>query len=647
PAIPPVDRDGALALSFAQQRLWFLAQMDERVSAAYHIPGGLRLRGALDRSALVRALDRIVARHEALRTRFVTHEGVASQHIDAADIGFALIEHDLCGPGPDRAAELRWLMAQEAAAPFDLEAGPLVRGRLIALSDEEHVLLVTMHHIVSDGWSLGVMMRELNVLYAAYAAGDEDPLPALAVQYADYAAWQRQWLSGDVLAEQAGWWRDNLSGAPSLLELPLDHPRPVVQDYRGGRIDFALDADLTTGLKGLSRRYGVTLFMTLLAAWSVVLSRLSGQEEVIVGTPVANRRRAEVEPLIGFFVNTLALRLDVSEDPSVGALLQRVKAQSLAAQQHQDLPFEQIVELVRPERSLSHSPVFQAMFAWQNNEQEALALPGLALSSLSSDQRVAKFDLTLDLGEVDGIIAGGLDYAAALFDAATVERHAGYLRRVLEAMVADDAQRVGGIELLSEAERHCLLVEWNATAAVYPADKCVHELFEAQAAERPDAVALVYEEATLSYGALNARANRLAHHLISLGVGPDCLVGLCVERGFDMVVGLLAILKAGGAYVPLDPSYPAERLAYMLGDAAPVAVLTHRRVDGAARAVLQDAASAAGGPALIDMKADASLWADRPAGDPDPAVLGLTPRNLAYVIYTSGSTGQPKGVMNE
>ena len=640
PAIVPAERDGPLPLSFAQQRLWFLAQF-EGASAAYHIPGGVRLKGTLDRGALRRALDRIVGRHEGLRTSFAMAGGQPVQRIADADSGFVLAEHDLRSLSEtDAAAELGRLAAEEAPAPFDLERGPLIRGRLVRLQDDEHVLLATMHHIVSDGWSMSVLINELSALYAAFSQGREDPLPQLSVQYADYAVWQRRWLEGDVLRRQAEYWKTALAGAPVLLTLPADRPRPAQQDYAGAAIEVRLDAGLTRALKALSLRHGATLHMTLLAGWAALLSRLSGQEEVVIGSPVANRGRAEIEGLIGFFVNTLALRMDLSGLPSVAELVARAKAVSVAAQENQDLPFEQVVEIVQPPRSLSHAAVFQAMFAWQNAPEGALALPGLTLSPLEGPQDVAKFDLTLSLGEAGEEILGRLEYATALFEHETAERWLGYLRRVLEAMAADETQAVERIALLSEAERERVVYEWNATDAEYPSDKCIHELFEEQAARTPDAVAVVFEDQSLSYGELNGRANRLAHYLRGLGVKPDERVAICVERGLDMVAGLLAILKAGGAYVPLDPAYPAERLAYMLADSAPVALLT----DATGQAAL---AGCMGTAPAIDLAADAALWAAEPGGNPGRASIGLMPAHLAYVIYTSGSTGTPKGVMIE
>ena len=442
PSMMRADRSERLPLSFAQQRLWFLAQM-EGVSQAYHIPTSLRLSGPLDRAALVQALDRMVARHEVLRTTFALIDGEPVQRIASAEESRChLTEHDL-GDSKDAKAELEHLVAQEFHTPFNLENGPLIRGRLIRQSEDEHVLLISMHHIVSDGWSMHVLRNELSVLYGAYLRGEGDPLPELAVQYADYAVWQRQWMEGEVLRRQAEYWKATLDGAPALLELPADHARPAQQDYAGAFARLMLDEKLTQGLKDLSRRHGTTLHMTLLAGWAALLARLSGQPDVVIGTPVANRGRVEIEGLIGFFVNTLAVRLDVSGSPTVGELLDRVKAQALAAQEHQDLPFEQVVEIVGPVRSLSHSPVFQVMFAWQNAPKAALKLPGMEVRPLrSTAYTVSKFDLTLSLQEAGEAIVGGLEYATALFEPTTIDRYLGYFHALLEGMVAGDAQRV-------------------------------------------------------------------------------------------------------------------------------------------------------------------------------------------------------------
>ncbi|WP_334189202.1 amino acid adenylation domain-containing protein [Noviherbaspirillum sp.] len=616
----------------------------EGVSQAYHIPIGMRMQGTLDRTALQRALDRIVARHEALRTTFVLEEGQPVQHIAAADIGFALQEHDL-RTHASAEAELERLGNEEAGAPFDLAAGPLVRGRLIRISDDEHVLLVTMHHIVSDGWSQGILVNEFSTLYNAYRDGQDDPLPPLSIQYADYAAWQRRWLDVDVLQAQAAYWQKTLAAAPVLLQLPTDRPRPTQQDFTSGYIEVVLDAELSGKLKALSERHETTLFMTLLAAWAAVLVRLSGQNDIVIGTPVANRTRAEVEPLIGFFVNTLALRMDLSGDPSVAQWLQQVKQQTLDAQKYQDLPFEQVVELLNPPRSTAHSPLFQATFSWHNNVTGDLSLSGLELQPVGAAYQTSKYDLTLNLTELEGRIVGGIEYAAALFDPATMERHVVYLLRILEEMTTAEAQAVSRLRMIGDDERARLLEEWNATEAPFPKERCAHELVEAHALAHPDALAVQCGTEELSYGELNECANRIAHRLLAIGAGPETRVALCLERGVDLVVAMLAVLKAGAAYVPIDPASPPDRLAFMLADCAPVAILTDVSADAAADTVMR-ALSEPHAP-IIAVDHRNPEWLDYPAQDPGRRASGLMPRHLAYVIYTSGSTGRPKGVMVE
>ncbi|WP_245309188.1 condensation domain-containing protein, partial [Bradyrhizobium retamae] len=463
PAIVAVSRDAALVLSFAQQRLWFLAQLDQG-STSYHMPLAWRLQGALDRSVWQRSLDRLFARHEALRSVFVASEGEPRVEVLPKDAGLPVTEHDLRARG-DADAALLELCREEARTPFDLARGPLIRGRLIRMSDEEHVLLLTQHHIVSDGWSLGVLARELSQLYRAFEAGQDDPLPPLAIQYPDYAAWQRRWLTGERLQSQAQYWRNNLSGAPARLALPTDRPRPAEQSFAGAMVPVVIDADLTRGLRRLNQRHGTTLFMTVLAAWAAVLSRLSGQDDIVIGVPSANRGRREVEELIGCFVNTLALRLDLSGEPSVSELLARTRRTALGAQEHQDLPFEQVVEIVQPPRRLDHTPLFQVMLAWQNNAAPAFDLPGLRVEGAADGFDQVKFDLELNLCEHGEVIAGTLGYATALFDETTIERQRGYLLALLQAMVADARQEVGRIELLPSAERAYLLEELNRTAA--------------------------------------------------------------------------------------------------------------------------------------------------------------------------------------
>src|SRR6266853_1216198 len=635
-----VENPSQFPLSFAQQRLWFLAQMEE-ASQAYHLPLGLRLKGRLDGGALRRALDRILFRHEALRTTFVSIEGEPVQQIAAAeDSRFVLLEHDLCGSSHAQ-KELEQLLALETSGPFDLEHGPLIRGRLIHLAEEEHALLVTMHHIVSDGWSMGILVNELSALYGSFLRGAADPLPALEIQYADYAVWQRQWIESEILQQQAAYWKTALAGVPPLLELPADRPRPSQQDFKGATAELVLDEKLTACLRALSKKHGTTLFMTLLAAWAALLARLSGQQDVVIGAPVANRSRMEIEGLIGFFVNTLAIRLDLSGSPTVGELLQRTRTQTLAAQQHQDIPFEQVVELLQPARSLAHSPIFQITFAWQNNGQGALELPGLKLQPLgSSPQTVAKFDLMFLMGEAGGRIVGGLDYATSLFERATVERYLGYFRNLIEGMVTDDTQVVDQLPILSAPERRQVLYEWNATETEYPSERCVHQRFEEQVEKSPEAVAVEFAEESLSYAELNRRANQVAHHLRALGVKPDSRVAICVERSLELVIGLLGILKAGGAYVPLDPVYPKERLRFMVEDSEPVVLLTQGHLMGLFSGLEAKVP-------VLELDDAAAPWLHEAESNPDPAEIGLSSRHLAYVIYTSGSTGTPKGVMIE
>ncbi|HEU0051826.1 MAG TPA: amino acid adenylation domain-containing protein, partial [Longimicrobium sp.] len=632
PAIEPVPRDGPLALSFAQRRLWFLDRMGE-TGAAYHVPAGLRLRGPLDRAALEAALARIVARHEALRTVFAEEGGEPVQRVlPVEENPFRLADDDLSAH-PDPEAALLRRMAVEAAAPFDLERGPVIRGRLARLGDDDHVLLLTQHHVASDGWSLGVLVRELSALYAAFRRGEGDPLPPLPVQYADYAAWQRRWAEGEALRAQADYWTRALAGAPELLELPADRPRPARQDFTGGRAALELDETLTAGLRALARRHETTLFTVLLAGYAAVLGRLSGGADVVVGTPAANRGRSEIEGLIGFFVNTLALRVDLSGSPTVAELVGRVKARALEAQQHAGLPFERVVELLRPARSLSYSPLFQAVLSWREASAAGVELPGLTVEDVEAPHPVAKYDLSLWLRETGGRIVGGATYAASLFDAATVERWLGYLRDALRAMVEDDGRRMDALPLLPEAERRLVVEEWNRTARPFPRDATLHALFAARAAERPDDAAVEWEDERVTYGELDARANRLARWLTRRGVGPDARVGVLLERGIDLVVSILAVVKAGGCYVPLDPAYPAARLRHMLADAG-ARVLVVRGDRGAAEEAY--------GVATVSIDGDADAIAAEPAEAPPSAAAA---QNLAYIVYTSGSTGTPKGVM--
>ncbi|QUO20071.1 amino acid adenylation domain-containing protein [Burkholderia pseudomallei] len=641
PPIPLAPRDGRIALSLAQQRLWFLTQL-EGVSEAYHMSGAVRLDGPLNREVLQRALNRIVMRHEALRTCFVREEGEPIQVIQPhADLTVSY--HDLreAEQSEQRAKDLS---QAHASAPFDLSRDLPVRVLLLQLADEAHVVQVVMHHIASDGWSVGVFLQELSALYGSFIAEQGDPLAPLPLQYADYAAWQRRWLASGQLEKQGAFWQTNLSGAPTLLELPTDRPRPPKQSHAGASVEVKLGAALSERVKRLSQRHGVTPYMTLLSSWAAALSRLSGQEEVVIGSPVAGRNRTEVEPLIGFFVNTLALRLDLSSEPTVGELLKRTKAQVLSAQAHQDLPFDQVVERVKPPRSTAHPPLFQVMFVWQNMPAGELTIPGLTIRAVETPLQTAQFELTLSLREAGDDIVGHLNYASALFDESTVRRYVTYWCRLLEGMTAGPANvSVARLPLLDEAERKQVVYEWNATERDYPIEQCIHQLFEAQVDRKPEAIALTFDGQRLGYAELNARANRLAHYLQARGVGPDRLVALCAERGIEMVVGLLAILKAGGAYVPLDPSHPPERLRRMLDDTNPVAVLVD---DIGADALASFESHVAARSPRVHLSRDIAQWrACSPANPPTPRERAA--RRLAYVIYTSGSSGEPKGVMNE
>ncbi|AHE30152.1 non-ribosomal peptide synthetase [Burkholderia pseudomallei] len=641
PPIPLAPRDGRIALSLAQQRLWFLTQL-EGVSEAYHMSGAVRLDGPLNREVLQRALNRIVMRHEALRTCFVREEGEPIQVIQPhADLTMSY--HDL-REAEQSEQQAKNLSQAHASAPFDLSRDLPVRVLLLQLADEAHVVQVVMHHIASDGWSVGVFLQELSALYGSFIAEQDDPLAPLPLQYADYAAWQRRWLASGQLEKQGAFWQTNLSGAPTLLELPTDRPRPPKQSHAGASVEVKLGAALSERVKRLSQRHGVTPYMTLLSSWAAVLSRLSGQEEVVIGSPVAGRNRTEVEALIGFFVNTLALRLDLSSEPTVGELLKRTKAQVLSAQAHQDLPFDQVVERVKPPRSTAHPPLFQVMFVWQNMPAGELTIPGLTIRAVETPLQTAQFELTLSLQEAGDDIVGHLNYASALFDESTVRRYVTYWRRLLEGMTAGAAdQTIVGLPLLDEAERKQVVYAWNATERDYPIEQCIHQLFEAQVDRKPEAIALTFDGRRLSYAELNARANRLAHYLQARGVGPDRLVALCAERGIEMVVGLLAILKAGGAYVPLDPSHPPERLRRMLDDTNPVAVLVD---DIGADALASSGSHVAARSPRVHLSRDIAQWrACSPANPPTPRERAA--RRLAYVIYTSGSSGEPKGVMNE
>ncbi|HEX8276901.1 MAG TPA: amino acid adenylation domain-containing protein [Longimicrobiaceae bacterium] len=637
PPLRRIPRGGPLPVSFSQQRLWFIQRMEPR-SAAYNMPYAVRIRGRLDPDALERSFAALRERHETLRTTFAEVDGEPVQlvgepgprEIPVTDLrGFA---------GEAQAAELRLRVREEAARPFDLEAGPPFRVSLLRLGEEEWGMVMVLHHIVSDGWSTGVLMRELSACYTAFARGGEPLLPPLPVQYADFAAWQRDWLSGETLELQLDWWRGRLAGAPPLLAVPTDRPRGAVQGSAGEYRRFELSAETTAALQALGRRERSTLFMTLLAAWQALLGRWSGQDDVLVGTPIAGRSRVEVEGLIGFFVNTLVLRGDLSGDPTFAGLVRRVRDVTLGAYAHQDVPFEKLVEELHPERSLTHTPIYQAVFSLRNNEAALLSLGGLALESIRRDAESARFDLSMAMLERDGRLTGSLSYRTELFDAATIERMLGHFTALLDGIAADPDRRVADYALLGDGERRQLLEEWNATARPYDLSRPVHERISEQARRTPDAPAVVSAAGTLTFAELERRADLLAGRLRGAGVGVDGRVGMLLERSAGTVVAVLGILKAGAAYVSLDPSYPDERLRFMLEDAGASAVVVGAelagRIAGFAGAVVE-----VDGGAEPD-GADALSHSRTPALSHSPS-----PDNLAYVVYTSGSTGTPKGVL--
>jgi amino acid adenylation domain-containing protein/non-ribosomal peptide synthase protein (TIGR01720 family) len=651
--IAPRKNSENLPLSFAQQRLWFLNQL-EPDKPFYNISAALRLNGVLNVTALEQSFNKIIQRHEILRTTFHVVNGEAIQIINPQQKLTTKLIDLTALPLKNRETEAQQLANQEAGQPFDLTTGPLVRSTLLRLDKAEHILLFTMHHIVSDGWSTDILVREVATLYESYCHGNPSlllsetlrerdatrsllpqrgtPLPELPIQYADYAVWQRQWLQDEVLTTHIDYWKQQLGNNLPVLDLPTNRPRPHIQSYQGAIQSFQLPQDVTVALKTLSQQEGCTLFMTLLAAFKVLLYRYTGTGDIVVGSPIANRDRSELESLIGFFVNTLVLRTNLSDNPTFRELLGRVREVTLGAYDHQDLPFDLLVEELKPQRDLSHTPLFQVMFVLQNAPMSAVELSGLTLQALQTESSTAKFDLTLLMEETESGIRGALEYNTDLFDAATIARMAEHLQTLLAGIVANPEQQIAQLPLLTANEQHQLLA-WNQTYAEYSLNRCIHELFEEQVEKTPDAVAVVFVEQQLTYQELNTKANQLAHYLQNLGVSPDTLVGICVERSLEMVVGLLGILKAGGGYVPLDPAYPSERLAFMLADAGVSVLLIQKHLqDGLPQTSAQ----------IVCLDQDWDIIAQHSNDNPNSAVQ---PENLAYVIYTSGSTGQPKGVM--
>lgn len=624
---------GSAPLSFAQERLWFLSQLEPE-SLAYNEPRALRLTGLLNVEALERSLNAIIQRHEMLRTTFVMVDGMPMQRIaERRDIEVPLIDLQTINEN-ERDTQARRLIEETIFRPFDLSKDCLLRTLLLRLSEQEHIFVLVKHHIGSDGWSSGIFWQEFQSLYTAFTSGPSAELPELPVQYADFATWQRDWLQGEILESQLSYWRKQLNDL-SALQLLLDRPRPTKLNPRGATQVFLINNSTATALKILSRESGATLFMTLLAAFQTLLCRYTNQEDIAVGSPIAGRNRIELEGLIGFFANTLVLRADLTNDPSFRALLERVRKACLEAYSHQELPFERLVEELQPERSLSQNPLFQVTFQLNSSPRKAMALPGLRVEPFELSGGMSKFDLSLSMVDNGSSISGRLLYNTDLFDASSIERLVGHFQTLLEGIVAHPDHRISDLLLLTEAERHLLLVEWNDTTRDYPRDKRIHELFEEQVERSPDAVAVVFEDQQLTYRELNNRANQLAHYLRKLGVQPETLVGICVEPSLEMVVGLLGILKAGGAYVPLDPDYPKERFAFILEDTQTKVLLTQK---GLIEKLPDHSAH------LVCLDRD---WGEIEKEAPENDQRIANPENLAYVIYTSGSTGKPKGVTVE
>ncbi len=630
-SIPRRKDSGPVLLSFAQQRLWFLDQLGD---SNYLVPATSRLTGRLDVKALEDSLNEIVRRHEALRTTFTTIDSQPMQVI-APHLSLTLAVLDLSQlPLDKRAVETRRLR-EEALRPFDLEKGPLVRARLLRLAEDEHLLLLTMHHIVSDGWSLGVFIRELATLYEGFVIGKAPTLPELPIQYADFAVWQRQWLSGEILESQLAYWKEQLGGSPAMLELPTDRPRPAVQTNQGSFLICEIGKELTEALKELSRRDGASLYMLLLAAFKTLLARYAEQEQVVVGTPIANRNWIDIENLIGFFVNTLVLRTDLSGNPPFRELLKRIREVTLGAFAHQDVPFEKLVEELQPERDTSRTPLFQVMFSLQNAPMPSLELSGVTMTLLQDESTTAQFDLTLDVTERPQGLECLLEYNTDIFEHSTAQRILTHYSNLLESIADNPQQRLRELPLLTEAERRQILVQWNDTARDYPREHSVHQLFEEQAERTPEATALVFADERLTYAELNRRANQLAHYLRQLDVRPETRVGILLKRSVEMPIAVLGILKAGGAYVAFDPSYPQERLRYMIEDADVSVLLTQE-------SLLADLPEHGARLVCLDYE-----WAVIAEHDGQNDQSEVDAANIAYLVYTSGSTGRPKGILIE
>ncbi|MCO7564874.1 amino acid adenylation domain-containing protein [Pseudomonas sp. S 311-6] len=630
PIVPALEQ-GPQPLSYAQQRQHFLWQL-EPSSSAYNIPAVLRLNGALDMAALQAGLEDLVRHQGSLRTRFVEHQGQVCQVLDDA-LHLTLVVDEV-GANDEVELAIKAYAERCTAQPFDLMQGPLARVNLLRVASDDHVLVLTLHHSIADGWSINVLIEQWLACYASRLQGQVAHLAEAPIQYADYAAWQRQWLESGEGDRQLAYWKDQLGEAPEVLTLRTDRPRPTQASHRGAVLDLNLDPALLEGLKALAQRQDVSLFMLLLASFQALLHRYSGQAEIHVGVPVANRNRMETERLIGFFVNTQVMKARIDGLQPFEALLAQVREAAQQAQAHQDLPFEQLVQALHPERSMSHSPLFQVMFNHQvAGAGQGMALPCLDVQPVQRDERSAQFDLSLDTVETATGLVASLTYATDLFDRVSAERLLRHWQNLLYGVVANPVERVQALPLCDASELQQLVHGFNDTFVDYPSGTCVHSLIEAQAQKTPDAVALVFGERQLSYRELDQQANQLAHQLIELGVGPDVLVGICVERSIEMVLGLLAVLKAGGAYVPLDPEYPRERLAYMFEDSGIGLLLTQSH--------LRDQLPVPGSVRALNVDEQGHFACSVEATGVQPQ-----PENLAYVIYTSGSTGKPKGAGN-
>ena len=627
-AIPLRTNPTSADVSFAQQRLWFLDQIEEN-RALYNVTRAMRLSGALDIPALQRTLNELVSRHEPFRTYFASVDGTLRQII-SAKAELPLTRIDLSGDErEERAAQI---IREESLRPFDLARGPIIRATLLRLDEHEHILLLCTHHIVSDAWSAGILFRELEALYNAFSTAQPSPLKPLPIQYADYAEWQRKWLQGEVLETQLSYWKNQLNNVTGILDLPTDRPRAAGQPSRGAYKVHTLSNDLSSRLAELSKREGATLFMTLLAAFQTLLWRYSNQEDIVVGSPIAGRNRVEIEDLIGFFINTLVLRANLSGNPTFHALLDQVKETAVGAYAHQDLPFEKLVEELQPQRDLNRNPLFQVMFQFQNTAPPQPNLNGLSSTRVKIPTETAKFDLLLLVREQDDALLCVMEYNSDLFDGETIERMLGNYATLLESIVTNPDAHIADLSLLTTAQRQQILIDWNATDAQFPYQKSIHQLFQEQAQLTPGDVAIVCDTGRLTFAELNARANQLAHYLRKRGVGPEVRVAICVERSVEMIVGLLAILKAGGTYVPLEPSFPEERIAFIQADSQARVLLTQQHLSLMAWT---------GETIYLD-----SDWPEIARESPEAPIEVASAENSAHVIYTSGSTGRPKGVVS-